>query len=136
MKLPESGTRGNTRPAHTRVQGLSDADQGGIELAELDSMSRGEVSRVKAFMSPQVDNIPHGRRPIKAPRECVFAGSTNQRASSDENRQEHFYGGTPVARVYDDIVVRQQYKCPVPASILRALDDRHNLFSRYHRQCA
>jgi putative DNA primase/helicase len=64
------------------IQGLSEADQGVwiIELAELDSMSRGEVSRVKAFMSRQVDNIrpPCGRRPIKTPRECVFAGSTDQ----------------------------------------------------------
>ena len=51
-----------------------------IELAELDSMSRSDVSRVKAFMSRQVDRIrlPYGRRVIEAPRECIFAGTTNR----------------------------------------------------------
>lgn len=51
-----------------------------IELAELDSMSRSDVSRIKAFMSRQVDRIrlPYGRRVIEAPRECIFAGTTNR----------------------------------------------------------
>jgi predicted P-loop ATPase len=50
-----------------------------IELAELDSMARGEVSRVKAFMSRQVDRVrpPYGRRVIEVPRECIFAGTVN-----------------------------------------------------------
>ena len=47
-----------------------------IELSELDSMSKSEVSRIKAFMSRQVDRFrpSYGRRVIEAPRECVFAG--------------------------------------------------------------
>ncbi len=51
-----------------------------IELAELDSMSRSEVSRVKSFMSRQVDRIrlPYDRRLTVAPRECIFAGTTNR----------------------------------------------------------
>jgi predicted P-loop ATPase len=51
-----------------------------IELSELDAMTRGEVSRVKAFMSRSVDRIrpPYGRRVIEAPRECVFAGTVNK----------------------------------------------------------
>ena len=51
-----------------------------IELSELDSMTRAEVSRVKAFMSRQVDRIrpPYGRRIMSFPRECIFAGSTNK----------------------------------------------------------
>jgi predicted P-loop ATPase len=51
-----------------------------IELSELDAMAKGEVSRVKAFMSRQVDRIrpPYGRRVIEAPRECVFAGTVNK----------------------------------------------------------
>jgi len=51
-----------------------------IELGELDAMTRGEVSRIKAFMSRQVDRIrpPYGRRVIEAPRECVFAGTVNK----------------------------------------------------------
>ena len=50
-----------------------------IELSELDAMARGEVARVKAFMSRQTDRFrpPFGRRPIEAPRECVFAGTSN-----------------------------------------------------------
>ena len=51
-----------------------------IELGELDAMTRGEVSRAKAFMSRQVDRIrpPYGRRVVEAPRECVFAGTVNK----------------------------------------------------------
>jgi predicted P-loop ATPase len=51
-----------------------------IELSELDSMTRGETSRVKAFVSRQVDRIrpPYGRHVVAAPRECVFAGTTNK----------------------------------------------------------
>ncbi len=51
-----------------------------IELSELDAMSSSEKSRVKAFMSRQVDRIrpPYGRRVIEAPRECVFAGTVNK----------------------------------------------------------
>ncbi len=50
-----------------------------IELAELDAMTKSESSRIKAFMSRQVDRIrlPYGRRVIEAPRECVFAGTVN-----------------------------------------------------------
>lgn len=51
-----------------------------IELAELDSMSRPEISRVKAFISRQTDRFrpPYGRRLIEVPRESVFAGTCNQ----------------------------------------------------------
>jgi putative DNA primase/helicase len=51
-----------------------------IELSELDAMTRTEVSRVKSFMSRQVDRIrpPYGRRVIEAPRECIFAGTVNK----------------------------------------------------------
>ncbi len=51
-----------------------------IELSELDAMTRGEASRVKAFMSRQVDRIrpPYGRRVIEVPRECIFAGTVNK----------------------------------------------------------
>jgi predicted P-loop ATPase len=50
-----------------------------IELAELDSMSRADISNVKAFMSRGTDRFrpPYGKRLITAPRQCVFAGSVN-----------------------------------------------------------
>jgi predicted P-loop ATPase len=50
-----------------------------IEIAELDSMTRPEVSRVKAFLSRSTDRFrpPYGRRLIEQPRHCVFAGTVN-----------------------------------------------------------
>lgn len=50
-----------------------------IEIAELDSMSRSEVGRTKAFMSRSVDRFrpPYGRTLTESPRQCVFAGSVN-----------------------------------------------------------
>ena len=50
-----------------------------IEIAELDSMSRGDVGRIKAFMSRATDRFrpPYGKRSIDSPRQCVFAGSVN-----------------------------------------------------------
>jgi predicted P-loop ATPase len=52
-----------------------------IELAELDSMSRADVGRIKAFMSRSVDRFrpPYGKRLIDSPRQCVFAGSVNHK---------------------------------------------------------
>jgi predicted P-loop ATPase len=50
-----------------------------IEIAELDAMTRGEVSRIKSFMTRTSDRFrpPYGRRLIESPRQCVFAGSVN-----------------------------------------------------------
>ena len=50
------------------------------EFAELDQMTRAEASRAKAWMSRQVDRFrpPYGVRLVEAPRECVFAGTTNR----------------------------------------------------------
>jgi predicted P-loop ATPase len=50
-----------------------------IEIAELDSMSRTDVGRVKSFMSCGTDRFrpPCGKRLIHSPRQCVFGGSVN-----------------------------------------------------------
>jgi predicted P-loop ATPase len=50
-----------------------------IELDELASMTRGEVDKVKAFISRRTDRFrpPYGRRIIERPRQCVFAGTIN-----------------------------------------------------------
>lgn len=50
-----------------------------IEIAELDSMSRSDVGKIKAFMSRATDRFrpPYGKRPIESPRQCIFAGSVN-----------------------------------------------------------
>ncbi len=51
----------------------------GIEVSELDAMSRGEVSRIKAFVSRTTDRFrpPYGSRIIESQRSCVFWGTTN-----------------------------------------------------------
>ncbi len=50
-----------------------------IEHSEFDSIRRGEVERVKAFLTARVDNFrpPYGRRSEAVPRSNVFAASTN-----------------------------------------------------------
>lgn len=52
----------------------------GVEVSELDSMSRGEISGVKAFITRTTDRFrpPYGNRVIEAPRSCVFWGTTNK----------------------------------------------------------
>ena len=51
----------------------------GIEVSELDAMNRGEVSRIKAFITRTTDRFrpPYGSRIIESPRSCVFWGTTN-----------------------------------------------------------
>jgi predicted P-loop ATPase len=51
----------------------------GVEIAELASMTRGEIERVKAFITRKVDRFrpSYGRRVIEVPRQSVFIGSTN-----------------------------------------------------------
>lgn len=51
----------------------------GYELAELDSFNKAESSASKAFFSTTQDKYrpPYGKRDIQAPRQNVFAGTTN-----------------------------------------------------------
>ena len=50
-----------------------------IEMSELDSMKRGDVSRIKSFLSRNEDHFrpPYGRRVIQQPRQCVLSGTVN-----------------------------------------------------------
>jgi hypothetical protein len=69
-----------------------------IELAELDSMAKAEVSRIKAFISRQVDKFrpPYGRTVVEVPRSSVFCGSVNPGSKylKDESGGRRFW---PVA---------------------------------------
>lgn len=50
-----------------------------IEMAELDSLSRSDSNRAKAFFSSPCDTYraPYGRESMSVDRQCVFAGSVN-----------------------------------------------------------
>lgn len=50
-----------------------------VELAELDSLSRADSSRAKAFFSSPDDTYrpPYGRESITIQRQCIFAGTVN-----------------------------------------------------------
>ena len=49
------------------------------EIGELASFNRSEVTKIKAFVSSQADNLrpSYGRRNQDFPRQCVFIGTTN-----------------------------------------------------------
>lgn len=51
-----------------------------VELAELESLRKSESTRTKAFFSQSTDDYrpPYGRNLIRAPRHCVFAGTSNR----------------------------------------------------------
>jgi predicted P-loop ATPase len=50
-----------------------------IEVGELDSMSRAESGKIKAFMSRTTDRFrpPYGKHVQAAPRHCIFGGTVN-----------------------------------------------------------
>lgn len=51
-----------------------------VEIAELDSFSKADLNTIKKTMSCRVDRFraPYATAPADHPRQCVFAGSTNQ----------------------------------------------------------
>jgi hypothetical protein len=53
-----------------------------VDVAELDAVSRGEASAVKAFLTAPSDSYrpPYGKLEVTHPRSCVFAGSVNEDA--------------------------------------------------------
>jgi len=67
----------------------------GLEIAELSSVHRSEVERVKAFMTRREDRFrpPYGRRVQTWPRQLVFVGSTNRTEYLiDETGGRRFWG--------------------------------------------
>lgn len=68
-----------------------------IELPELDSLSRVDYRRIKAFFSSRIDTYrpSYGRRSVAVPRQCGFIGTTNQGRDhpylQDETGGRRFY---------------------------------------------
>jgi predicted P-loop ATPase len=76
-----------------------------VEVAELAAMTRGEIERVKAFITRRTDRFrpPYGRHIIEVLRQSVFVGSTNagRRPSVYKigpPRSLRYYRSRPLAR--------------------------------------
>lgn len=77
-----------------------------IELAELDSLRRSEVTHIKAFLARTTDRFrpPYGRRVIELPRQCVMAGTTNRDTYlQDETGGRRFWPVRCTAIAIDDL---------------------------------
>lgn len=80
-----------------------------VEWGELDAIRKSEVTSVKNFLSRKVEKFrpPYGRYVVEIPRQCVFAGTTNE-----------------VAWLKDDTGNRRFWPIPCGAIQLEALE-RH-----------
>jgi putative DNA primase/helicase len=65
-----------------------------LEMSEMDRVRRGELERVKAFLTARSDHfrVPYGRRADDVPRSCVFAASVNDETPlTDETGNRRFW---------------------------------------------
>jgi putative DNA primase/helicase len=65
-----------------------------LEMAELDKVRRGNLERVKAFLTARTDHfrLPYGRRAQDVPRSCVFAATVNDTTPlTDETGNRRFW---------------------------------------------
>ncbi len=65
-----------------------------IEMSELDSLNKAEATRIKSFISSQIDSYrpPYGKCDIDVPRQCVFTGTTNKgQYLKDETGNRRFF---------------------------------------------
>lgn len=93
-----------------------------VELAELDSLSRSEVSRVKAFITAKVDTYrrSYGREVEDQLRQCVFAATVNPDGAG------YFRDDTGNARFWP-VTVRADQTNPLDLGVLRG--DRDQLWA-------
>jgi putative DNA primase/helicase len=65
-----------------------------FEISELDRVRRGEIERVKAFLTARTDHfrLPYSRRAEDVPRSCIFAATVNdQTPLTDETGNRRFW---------------------------------------------
>lgn len=79
-----------------------------LEMAELDSLSRAGVERIKSFLSSPIDTYrpPYGRGLANVPRGCVFAGSTNGEAYLKDDTGNRRFWPVAVGRIDADGLAR------------------------------
>lgn len=72
-----------------------------VEHAELDSLGKHDKERVKAFVSSAVDRYrpSYARLEVSQPRQCVFAGSTNQETYLDDETGGRRFNGVKVGPI-------------------------------------
>lgn len=72
-----------------------------IELGELDAFNKAESTKAKQFFSASVDTFreSYGRRTADVPRQCVFAGTTNQEEYLKDTTGNRRYWPVTVTKV-------------------------------------
>jgi predicted P-loop ATPase len=81
-----------------------------IELSELSAIRPGEVEKVKAYISRQIDHYrpSYGRRAIDVPRQCVFIGTTNAREYLSDITGNRRYWPVTCTRLDPDALARDR----------------------------
>jgi putative DNA primase/helicase len=75
-----------------------------VELAEMDSFSRADSSRAKAFFSSLDDTYrpPYGIESITVPRQCIFAGTVNHETYLKDETGNRRYWPVKCTRILID----------------------------------
>ena len=92
----------------------------GIEVSELDAMSRMEVSRIKAFITRTTDRFrpPYGSRIIESPRSCVFWGTTNSDGYLKDETGGRRFWPVKIGRINVDLLHEQRDQLWAEAVVL------------------
>lgn len=93
-KLSEPWFTDMIKDLNSKDTALSIAGKWIIEFQELEGFKGSTVEQLKAFLSRNEDRFrpPYGRTVIDSPRQCVFAGTTNQeRYLQDETGNRRFW---------------------------------------------
>lgn len=81
-----------------------------VEIAEMDSFHRGEVTRIKQVMSSRVDRyrVPYGRQAQDFPRQGVFVGTTNESHYLRDNTGARRFWPVEVLRIDLDYIAENR----------------------------